>query len=1233
MARYLILLVTLALLSLSPSGRVQPNPWQAIPWPKLTAEASRLGKPEWRPMLVYLAELHRRSTHPARPPFPYPWEELGPGYPRRAFGHWDIVHIILDLLPTLPDHARNQLLNDLANQQPDGLIPGLIYFRGSLDAPETGALFNREAGHPPIWPLAAQELLHLRPDKQLLNQCYGALLRQIAWFEAHRRSGPGFFFSRTQWESGIDDDLRERYARVGKRSLPALDATCFVFLLYDIASDWARALGKPEESKALAAEAQRLSTYISTELFDPVVGFFYDSWAIKDRKQRIESFVGIWPLVAGAATAEQASRVIDEHLLNPRRFFTKHPISTIAVDAPEFQLVGWRGPSWNSMSLWAAKGCLRYGRADAAIQILERALDDSARHFLRTGTIWEFYHPHGGNPESLRREVKPPFGKPHRDYLGHNPLLAMARLWEHLRNRDASSPKSRMDGRASLPSTGSSGSSRQEDPRYSQLGGACYFRYWSGEAREKFAKMGPYADLMVSLRPRGDRFIFWWGASYRPFLDLRTKRVFVEPSVPLQNAGDALSFDPVCKHAHVRLLEDSPARVRILWRYAPDLTKTDPQWWTEEIFTIYPDGSCYRAIMEGTADESEYEDPAHFRLEVMYLTPEGIRKVPTDKVKSLQFRASPETFHAFEVLGYDEVDGTYALATRRSGYPGAARLRATSEMLHPRIKIQGWGNAEPQITLNGSPFTAFRTGTYTRPDNNDLILWLAVPLERGDEIIIRPGAGGKVWHRRPPSDPYARRIPDFPTGSPDPGPFGAYYTTLRYWREWDHQWRTGEYADVVVQFDRSPDRLVFWRGTSYVPHWVNERNIWYNNEFCERRAEDFGLEGLCEPMQDHECRFSRVRILQNSPARAVVHWRYGLTTLEHLFCGLDSRGWGDWVDDYYYVYPDETCVRDTTLYTVRPDAFNEWHEAIPLVNPGKIPEQVLEPTTLVLANAAGRLRAYDFSQGFPPNSEFEDGLNIVLVRVKGQGKPFAIAESTGQWFDPVSRPDETRYNHYDDWPAWPRRYRKRTWERDPTNNYRVFWRFLPSHSSLMHLDWDTYAADLDGPVTWLRKILLNGMLHTDDVKDLIPLARFWENAPYAQVSGHGFSPARFDKAQKAYVFERRFDWVEGKVNRKDDRHPDQDAKTVTLHVLASPDRPLVNPCFIIRNWPPDRAPRVFIDGKAVRRGIGFRAGIEKYWKGWELRHDLVVWISCQRESPTRVTIEMAGPDSDHTFLR
>jgi hypothetical protein len=57
------------------------------------------------------------------------------------------------------------------------------------------------------------------------------------------------------------------------------------------------------------------------------------------------------------------------------------------------------------------------------------ALDDSARQFERTGKIWEFYHPMGGKPEDCLRKLGTNQPGPCAEYLGHNPLIAMAQLY------------------------------------------------------------------------------------------------------------------------------------------------------------------------------------------------------------------------------------------------------------------------------------------------------------------------------------------------------------------------------------------------------------------------------------------------------------------------------------------------------------------------------------------------------------------------------------------------------------------------------------------------------------------------------------------------------------------------------------------------------------------------------------------------------------------------------------
>jgi glycogen debranching enzyme len=384
-------------------------------------------------VLDYVTGLRRRSILPPQPPLPLPWENIGPGYCYGpAFGHWDIVHAILDVLPGNTAHALNQLRNNFANLQPDGFLPGAIWMRSEpvpWSTPEERKhKWNITAGHPPLWPVAAEALVTVTGDTAFLRECLEVARRQLSWFERERRAMPeGFFYSdilNRRWESGVDEGVR--FDNAPRAPAACVDATSHVLMLYDHAARWAGRLG--EESQALAARAAGLREFIRNEMFSEETGFFHDLWSVRDPSIRVLAFEGMWPMVAGAATPEQARRVVGENLLNPDRFFTEHPIATVARSERSFEKRMWRGPAWNSMTYWAAWGCQQAGDADAARSLAARALDATARVFSETGKIWEFYDSLGGDPREVRRKPHTSFNMPCPDYLGHNPLHALARL-------------------------------------------------------------------------------------------------------------------------------------------------------------------------------------------------------------------------------------------------------------------------------------------------------------------------------------------------------------------------------------------------------------------------------------------------------------------------------------------------------------------------------------------------------------------------------------------------------------------------------------------------------------------------------------------------------------------------------------------------------------------------------------------------------------------------------------
>jgi len=393
------------------------------------------GKKEWEPLLKYALALHKRSTHEKAYPFAYEWEEVGPGYCfAPAFGHWDIVHQVMDALVYDKEHGLRQLYNDMANQLANGMVPGAIWMpRGKSN--RMAATWNKETqGHPPLWMVALDDYVEATGNRGVLKDFYPSLLRQIAWFENNRKAvGEGFFYNDILlklWESGVDEGVRFEEAGLGHWA--CIDATCHVYKMYEYAEKWSRELGL--NSEFFENRKNELKTFIQTSLYVDSDKMFYDIWAVRDSSQRHIVFENLWPLMSGCATRLQADALIDRYILNPAHFFTAHPISTVSVSDPKFELRLWRGPAWNSMTYWVARGCVRYGRKDAALKILEKALDMTSAQFGKTGTIWEFYHPFGGEQTALLRKPRLGFPLPSEDYLGHNPLLAMAKLYDDLRN-------------------------------------------------------------------------------------------------------------------------------------------------------------------------------------------------------------------------------------------------------------------------------------------------------------------------------------------------------------------------------------------------------------------------------------------------------------------------------------------------------------------------------------------------------------------------------------------------------------------------------------------------------------------------------------------------------------------------------------------------------------------------------------------------------------------------------
>jgi hypothetical protein len=422
-----------------------------------------------------------------------------------------------------------------------------------------------------------------------------------------------------------------------------------------------------------------------------------------------------------------------------------------------------------------------------------------------------------------------------------------------------------------------------------------------------------------------------------------------------------------------------------------------------------------------------------------------------------------------------------------------------------------------------------------------------------------------------------------PAGPEGPGKFGAINTDLKYYPGWDAPWHYGENTDVVVRFDDTPCKFVFWRGTNFIPHWVSD-GIWFNNGFNEGWNEH----GSCEPMSDKRCLHAYAKVIENNDARVVVLWRYALIDNWYRFAFVDPETqWGDWTEETFTIYPDMVGVREDILISNAPRAQHEWQESMMVMGPGQRPDEVLEFEALSLANMEGESHTYSWEHETPPFlPEDPPNANIQVVNTKSKYHPFSIIRPQDKpqidIYAGEIRRDVCVFPWWNHWPVAPR----------PTDGRWAMYDDRASHASLSHWNWGHY----DMTDNTMTKLMLNGMT-TKTAEELIPLTKSWSNPAEIEVDGDGFESEGYDATELAYHLT-----CEG-------------AGKVKMTLNASEESPLVNLAFVIKNWGESDV-EVMVNGKGIECGEDYRVGHRYRLEGT----DLILWIPYESEKTTEVVV-------------
>lgn len=383
-----------------------------------------------------------------------------------------------------------------------------------------------------------------------------------------------------------------------------------------------------------------------------------------------------------------------------------------------------------------------------------------------------------------------------------------------------------------------------------------------------------------------------------------------------------------------------------------------------------------------------------------------------------------------------------------------------------------------------------------------------------------------------------------PTGPKDlPNRFAAYYTRLNYDDKWERLWRVAEHPDVLITFEDSPVRFYFWRGINYGPTWVTENNILLSNQSMEFYTDKTGCN---EHMADKQCRYSHVRIIEKNKARILVHWRYALVSVEYAFPLYDTlSNWGDWGDEYFYIYPDGVTTRKQILHSHRfkqtwdaridnPSTHYQFNETFFFSQPGHSPSEYTHDASLIQATLDGEVKEFykDFDywkKGIEP--VLENAL-IKVINTKSVNKNFIV-------FEPGSSIQTWVWNANFSWNHWPV-------AQLPSDGRFATANDRPAHSNLSN-----------GAPTWVSDgnkhtaVSLYGM-NEMSIENLVVLGNSWNFACDALSSDEKSEYKGYDKYERAFIFENQ---EANKFNATD------------ITFRATPDRPFYNNALIIKNVP------------------------------------------------------------------
>jgi neutral trehalase len=313
------------------------------------------------------------------------------------------------------DLAYANVVEILREETPEGFVPN--YARA-------GDWKSTDRSEPPVGAITVLNLYEHFHDRWLLEETFEPLLHWNRWWAAHRDVGGYLVWGSDPLAEPVDPDDAWRGTREGAilesglDNSPMYDDAAFdatthrlqmgdvgLMSLYiadcDALAQIADVLGKAKEAKELRGRASRYRAKLGT-MWDEKVGIFLNRDLATGKASERLSPTNFYPLLARAASAHQARRMIEEHLLNPKEFWGKWVLPSIARDDPAFKDQNyWRGRIWGPMNYLVYLGLRNYDDAEVRRQLAQKSLELVQQEWREKGHLHENYNAMTGDGDDV----------------------------------------------------------------------------------------------------------------------------------------------------------------------------------------------------------------------------------------------------------------------------------------------------------------------------------------------------------------------------------------------------------------------------------------------------------------------------------------------------------------------------------------------------------------------------------------------------------------------------------------------------------------------------------------------------------------------------------------------------------------------------------------------------------------------------------------------------------------